>query len=478
MILGRIKGVPLWMSASFIIACNAIVFGLDTGTIGPITIMPSFKTTFGEINATMHGVVVSAILLPGAITALFSGILADRYGRTHMVALGSLIYGIGGVFELAASHLGMFIIGRLIKGVGQGIFLSTVYVYVCEMSPAKVRGVVGALPQFLIVLGLVMGFFMCYGTTNLQGSVSWRLPIAIQAFLAFSNAGLCSLVPPSPRWLQAKGRPEEARFIIAQLGLDDDEQRELVATSSEGLEHSPKLMLVDTLRQALQELREAFQKPFRGRTAFGCYLLAMQQFSGIDGVLYYAPILLRQAGISSQQASFLASGVSALVILTVTIPATLFADAWGRRTSTLVGGTLISTLMFLMGSLYAAGEVHADRGAGRWIVIVSIYLFAFVFSGTWSIALRTFLIESLPRKTRSTAASLAQSSNWLANYTVALTTPVFIATSTFGAYFFFAICTMLCTVTCFVYMFETRGKTLEAIEQRYHERQSSRGTGR
>lgn len=139
----------------------------------------------------------------------------------------------------------------------------------------------------------------------------------------------------------------------------------------------------------------------------------MQQFSGIDGVLYYAPILLQQAGISSTQASFLASGVSALVIMAATLPAMLMADRWGRKASTLVGGSLIFAVMLLMGSLYAAGEVHADSGAGRWVVIVSIYLFAVVFSMTWAIGIRSYMIESLPRKTRSSAASLGQGSNWV-----------------------------------------------------------------
>lgn len=388
---------------------------MDTGTIGPVTTMESFITTFGNFSSTMHGVIVSSILLPGALAALIAGILADRYGRTRMISIGSIVFGIGAALETASFHLAMFMIGRLIKGAGEGIFLSTVYVHVCEISPAKNRGIISAMPQFLITLGLVMGFFISYGTASLEGSISWRLPIAVQAFLAFANAALCSLVPPSPRWLQAKGRAEEARTIISQLGLDDAEQTVLLAASACGLEHSPDSTFWENVKQTTHEFRGAFAPPFRTRTIFGMFLMAMQQFSGIDGVLYYAPILLQQAGISSSQASFLASGVSALLIMAVTIPATLFADNWGRKTSTLVGGAAIFFLMLLMGSLYAAGEVHAGSGAGRWVVIVSIYLFALVFSVTWAISIRSFLIESLPRKTRSSAASLGQGSNWVSS---------------------------------------------------------------
>ncbi|KAF7515313.1 hypothetical protein G7054_g14635 [Neopestalotiopsis clavispora] len=439
--------------------------------------MDSFIATFGEFSSTLHGVIVSSILLPGAIAALIAGILADRYGRTRMIAIGSTVFGIGAALECASPKLGMFIAGRLIKGAGEGIFLSTVYVHVCEISPARKRGFISAVPQLCITLGLVMGFFISYGTATLPGSISWRLPIAIQAFLAFANAALCSLVPPSPRWLQAKGRPDEARTIIAQLGLDEAEQQQLMAASASGLEHSPDATFWENIKTTMSEFREAFSSPFRSRTIFGCFLMAMQQFSGIDGVLYYAPSLLQQAGISSSRASFLASGVSALLIMAVTFPATLMADRWGRKTSTLVGGSLIFAVMLLMGSLYAAGSVHADGGAGRWVVIVSIYLFAVVFSTTWAIGIRSYMIESLPRKTRSSAASLGQGSNWLANYIVALTTPVFIASSTYGVYYFFAFCSLFTTIVCMFLMQETQGQSLEVIEEKYLERQS-KGTGR
>lgn len=386
---------------------------LDTGTIGPVTTMPSFIESFGHFSATLHGVIVSSILISGALTSLLGGILADRYGRTRIIALGSLIFGIGAALETTSVHLAMFIIGRLIKGVGQGIFLMTVYVLVAEISPAKRRGTVANIPQIMISSGIVLGYFICYGTQVLAGSLSWRLPLAIQAAIALTNAAACSLVPQSPRWLLAKGLTEQARQTIAQLGIADEEQEELFRQSVAGLEHSPALSFFDSVKETLHEFKGAFAAPVRGRTIFGCFLLGMQQLSGIDGVLYYAPIIFSQAGLDSTQASFFASGISALVMMIVTIPATLMCDMWGRKTSSLVGGFLTSFFMLLIGSLYAAGKVYADHGVARWVVIVSVYLFACVFSATWALSLRMYLIESLPRKTRSSGASLAQASNWV-----------------------------------------------------------------
>lgn len=386
---------------------------LDTGTIGSVTDMDQFEATMGPISSTIRGVIVSSILPTGALAALMAGILADRYGRKHLILSGAIIYGIGAAIECASVVLGMFIFGRLVKGVGQGLFLSTVYVQVSEISPARTRGTMTSLPQFLIVCGLVIGFFMSYGTSGLASTASWRLPIGVASFLAFAFAAMNVLTPPSPRWLLAKGQIEHARTVVVALGLDPKEQQEMLDTSASALEHPPDESVWEGLKQTFRDFGEAFDAPFRARTAFGCFIMGAQQLVGIDGILYYAPILFRQAGLSGGNSNFLASGVSSLVILATTIPATIWADKWGRRTSSILGGTCITILMLIMGTMYAADLVHPNHGAGRWVVIISIYLFAIVFNGTWALAFRTFLVESLPRKTRSSASSLGQCSNWV-----------------------------------------------------------------
>lgn len=473
------RQVPRYIPACLITSCVAFLFGLDTGTIGPVTEMSSFKETVGDFSSTIHGVIVSSILLTGALAALLAGILADKYGRVRVIVVGSCIYGIGAAIECAAPLLGVFIVGRLIKGVGEGLFLSSVYVQVSEMSPSRIRGVITSMPQFAIVVGIVTGFFICYGTSHIRTStVSWRFPFAFASFLAFTLASACYFVPPSPRWLMSRGETEHARAVMIHLGLDQVEQEELLSTASLDIEDTSDMTFVESVKHMFRSFVEALSSPFRGRTLFVCFIMAMQQFSGIDGVLYYAPTLFQQAGLSSEQSVFLASGVSALLILAATIPASLFADKWGRKTSALLGGKGMIVLMLIIGSLYAADEVHPHTGISRWVVIVSIYLFAITYSATWGVSFRTFVVESLPRKTRSSASSLAQSSNWAANYTVALITPIMISTTSFGAYFLFAGCTLLCTIVIFLFMFETRGHSLEHIEKRYAQRKAMVATGK
>jgi MFS family permease len=120
----------------------------------------------------------------------------------------------------------------------------------------------------------------------------------------------------------------------------------------------------------------------------------------------YAPTIFAQAGIPSQTASFLASGVSAILMLAFSIPATLFADKWGRRTSAICGGIILSGSMLLIGSLYAANAVHS-YGAARWVVIVSVFVFAIGYVSTWAVFGKIYASEIQPTKTRATTNSMA-----------------------------------------------------------------------
>ena len=120
--------------------------------------------------------------------------------------------------------------------------------------------------------------------------------------------------------------------------------------------------------------------------------------------------------------------------------------------------------MFLMGSLYAGDMVHETYGAGRWVVIVSIYLFTVIFCISWAVGIKIFVAESQPQRTRASATGVAHGSNWVTNFLVALTTPILLDRSAYGAYFLFGGCTLLTAVVCMIWMPETTGKSQEEIE--------------
>jgi DNA-directed RNA polymerase III subunit RPC2 len=181
-------------------------------------------------------------------------------------------------------------------------------------------------------------------------------------------------------------------------------------------------------------------------------------------------LLFEQAGLGSGDASFFASGVSALVIFAVTIPALVWADRWGRRHSVIYGGVGISLTMFLMGALYAGNAVHATTGAGRWIVIVCIYVFAVIFSLSWAVGIKIYAAEIQPQRTRAGATAVAHGGNWISNFIVALITPILLSKSSFGVYFLFGGCSMTTAVVCAFFMPETKGRSLDDIEDAFGSR--------
>lgn len=127
----------------------------------------------------------------------------------------------------------------------------------------------------------------------------------------------------------------------------------------------------------------------------------------------------------------------------------------------------MAILMFLMGGLYAGNAVHKSTGAGRWIVIVCIYLFAALYSVSWGIAVKVYSAEIQPQRTRASATTLAHSSNWVFNFLVALTTPVLLAASSYGAYFLWGGCCVVTVIVSVVFMHETQGRTFVEIEEAF-----------
>jgi MFS family permease len=191
-------------------------------------------------------------------------------------------------------------------------------------------------------VGIAIGYFFCYGTARLhQTTLSWRIPLFFQTLVAFSFALACLTLPPSPRWLLAKGRKDEALATLERLGLGSEELEEMATVVGDDGASIAESSLWKSVKQHFRDMAMVFGKDARQRTGLACFMMAMQQMSGIDGVLYYAPLLFQQAGLASEEASFLASGVSALVMLAVTIPASFYCDHWGRRASTIIGYVIL-----------------------------------------------------------------------------------------------------------------------------------------
>ncbi|KAI0596829.1 general substrate transporter [Biscogniauxia sp. FL1348] len=455
-----LKAPPRYVIASVAVSLGGLLNGYDTGSIGAITHMPQFAASIGPLSSTVLGITVSMIMLTGTFPAVFAGHLADRLGRLRVVAPGALLFGLGALLQGTARGLAQFLAGRAVAGFGQGVFLSNVSVYICEVAPVRSRGALAALPQFMAAAGVCAGYFTCYATVRAgpTDSIAWRAPYLVQCLVAAVLAWSCLLLPDSPRWLVLQGRRADARAALERLQFDMVEAERDILTSAQQ-QQSMSL-------SPWQGFVMLFRRGYRARTVLALFILGMVQLSGIDAVTYYAPILFEQAGLSSENASFLASGVSGILMLAISVPAFLLADKWGRRTSAITGGVMLSGCMLLMGSLYAAGWVHA-YGAARWVVIVTVFVFGLTYCATWGIVGKIYASEIQPGHTRAAANCAATGLSFLTNWLVAMLTPVLLEASAFGAYFLFGGLALGTVAVLAVCMPETRGRSLESIQDAF-----------
>ncbi|THH07666.1 hypothetical protein EW145_g3225 [Phellinidium pouzarii] len=419
--------------------------------------MPQFLDVFSPISPTLQGLIVSSILITAATFSLVGGPLSDRISRIYTFSLGSAIFAVGSAIVASSSTLAQLFIGRCIAGAGEGLFLSVIIVYHCEIAPTAIRGSLACTLQLLITIGVASGYFVCYGTVKIAGDMSWRIPFILQTILSIVYAIGSPFLIHSPRWLRHVGRNEDAIKAWKRLGLNPAEaEKEDISAANEERQEERR-------GNWRTEVRQLWKKDVRDRTILGCFLMGMQQLSGIDGVLYYAPTLFTQAGLSSTKATFLASGVSGILNIGCTIITQPFQDKWGRRPLVLIGGSVISGCMLTIGSIYAS-NAHTSA-SGRWAVIILLYLFVVAFSMSWAIANRIYASEIQPMRTRAAATSLGQAANWIVNWVVAFSTPLFLARSTSGPYFLFGGCTALTVIVCAAFLPESNGVSLESLDE-------------
>ncbi|GAA94610.1 uncharacterized protein L969DRAFT_49031 [Mixia osmundae IAM 14324] len=454
-------GKRVWALATFV-SIGGMTFGLDTGCIGAITLMPDFIDHFGTLSPFLQGFVVASILLPASLFAGLSGPISDRISRKKTISLGAGVFALGNAMQCAGPNLAAFIAGRILAGAGEGLFLSSLTVYALEISPTSIRGRVAAIVQLQIVVGVLVGYLTAFGSIRFTGkiaSLSWRLPFALQILLSLALCIGSPFIPYSPRWLNDKGRKEEASAVLDWLHYDlpsaEAEKAEIMAASA------------SASHKGSASLRELFVPGARGPLALGVGLMAAQQLSGIDAVLYFSPLLFRNAGLTGPTASVLAGGATAAVNLVMSIIAQAFMDRIGRRTLILAGGSLITLEMALIGALYSS---RTDSKAALWTIVALIICFTATFASTWAVSIKIYSSEIQPARTRAAATSMAQAANQLVNFGVALITPQFLAASRSGPYWFFAACTLLATVIAWAVMPELRGLSLESASKAFEDR--------
>ena len=436
--------------AAIFAAIGGLLFGYDTGVISGALIF--IKRSFG-LSIFQQELAVSSVLVGAAVLAITGGSLSDRFGRRKMLLITSVVFIAGALVCAAAGSIQILILGRVVVGMGIGLASSVVPLYISEISPAKARGWQVSLFQLAITVGILAAYVADYAFTP-SAAWRWMLGLAVIPGALLGTGMLC--LPETPRFLARHGHFDLARTVLIKIrGTEDieNEFQEIKAASQESaLRGHVSDLLLPALRPALM---------------IGIGLAIFQQVTGINTIIYYAPYIIRTAGISSIQGSILATAGIGTVNVVMTLVSMWLIDRVGRRPLLLTG------IAGMIASLGALGYIfHLSKGgefAGLAVVILMFYVASFAIS--LGPIFWLLIAEIYPLKIRGLAAGIAAGTNWLANFAVSLTFLSLLKllgpSLTFWLYGVLAIGSWL-----FSYFLvpETKGRSLEEIEAVWHKK--------
>lgn len=450
---------------------GGLSFGYDQGVIANVLVMKDFVSRW-PVGPWEKGIMTAVLELGALFGALLAGVSADKFSRRRSIFLASLVFCLGSGLQAGAQSLNHLILGRAIGGVGVGALSMLSPLYIAEISSPELRGSLMALEQLAIVLGVVFGFWFGFLTRNVQGSASWRIPLALQFLPGISLCLGCFLLPPSPRFLVLKGRLDDAMQSLSRLRL---------RTAAEA-PYDPLLQLeflemqVDVALETqclgtndregfVKSWKRLFHREYFDRTLLGIMIMFFQQWSGINALLYYGPTLVRSIGLEGDLVTLLVSGGIGIVQFLAVIPAILYLDRLGRK-PLLRGGSALMTLSHIVIAIliyHYEGNWPAHSSAA-WVAVISIYTFTAAYGVSFGPIGWVLPSEVFPLSMRSKGVSLATASNWVNNFLIGLITPPMIQSSAATTFLLFG-------TACFAAHFwstylvpETAGISLEEMD--------------
>jgi len=444
--------------AAGVAALAGLLFGYDTGVISGaiLFIKDQFMLSSGAIQK-----VVSAVLLGAVIGSAFSGALADRFGRKKVLIVTAILFAIGAIGAALSPTVAMIVIFRMIIGMAIGVASYTAPLYISEISPPDARGALVSLNQLMITCGIVVSYLVDYALT--LGHNEWRWMFGLGALpAAILLIGMIAL-SESPRWLISRNRLEEARAVLS---------------------HMMPVTAVDAEMRAIQgslvvkagSWREVMSPWIRPALTVGIALAFFQQVTGINTIIYYAPTIFEFAGFASHKVSILATvGVGSVNVL-MTIVAIWFIDRLGRKPLLYIG---LTGMTLSLGMLGLAFYLPGMMGALKILTVLSVIFYIASFAISLGPIFWLIIAEIYPLKVRGRAMSLATLANWGFNMAVAST---FLTLTEklgkAGAFWFYAVVCIFAMVFCYFYVPETKGQTLENIENFLKKNKGLRAFGR
>jgi sugar porter (SP) family MFS transporter len=429
---------------SGIAALAGLLFGFDTGIISGALL---FIQHDFPISTEVKEFIVSSVLLGAMIGSLFSGRLTDRYGRRGVLLVISALFITGTIIATLAEQVSGIIGGRLIIGLAIGIGSYTAPLYIAETAPVDLRGGLVSLNQLAITIGIMCSYFINLVFTNIEGSWRWMFAIGvIPAILLF--IGLFFL-PESPRWLIKVGRAEKAKAVLQHIRSTKNVDSELGEIQRS----------LNTRKVAFSEIFSPWVRPV---LFLGIMLGFLQQVTGINTIIYYAPTIFEMAGFQSASSSIFATVGIGVVNVLATIFAIRYLDRIGRRPLLLSG--LIGMGLSLLALSFAFRYTQSGTFL-QWIAVLSTFIYIICFAFSLGALLWLMVSEIFPLEVRGAAMGIAVFSCWFWNFVVSSTFLTLLnVIGASNSFLFYGLMCVVALVYCYFKVPETNGVSLEQIE--------------
>jgi MFS family permease len=328
-----------------------------------------------EWDSSKQGWLVAILELGAWLGCLYSGFLAEILSRKYAILVNVAIFILGVIIQttaIAGVGHNSILAGRFVTGMGVGSLSMIVPMYNAEIAPPEVRGALVGLQQLSITLGIMISFWIDYGTNFIGGTgrsqkeAAWLLPLCLQLVPAVLLGVGMVFMPFSPRWLVHHDREPEARRVLARLrNLSEDHElielefAEIKAQSlfekkslQENFPHLQDLSVSSVAKLQFVAIGSLFKsKAMFKRVIVATLTMFFQQWTGINAVLYYAPTIFKNLGLNSNAVSLLATGVVGIVMFIATIPAVMWVDSWGRKPTLIVGAIGMALCHFIIVSI-------------------------------------------------------------------------------------------------------------------------------
>lgn len=435
---------------------GGLLFGYDTGVIAGALLF--IKDDFG-LGSFAQGLVVAAVPIGAVLGAGIAGPAADRYGRRSMILLAAAVFIAGALASAAAPGVEVLVIARVVIGVAIGLASAAAPVYISEVAPPESRGRLVSFFQLAVTIGILVAYLVGLAFDHVEG---WRWMLGLGCVPALALAFGMVRMPQSPRWLVMTGDDFAARATLAKIRVDDpdaiDRELEEIKGSLDEKPGAWSELLTPVVKAAL---------------TVGVGLAILQQVTGINTVIYYAPTIVEFTGVDSSAGSILAAVGVGIINVGMTVVALRLLDRAGRRTLLFVGVSGMSISLFALGAAFVGGG-----GSTLSSVVAIVSLMTYVASFAVSLGPIFWLLnaEIYPLSVRSKAAGVGTMANWTFNFIVSLTFLLLIeALGRPGAFWLYGGIGLLTLLFCWKLVPETKGKRLEDIQACFQARVARHG---